>query len=263
MSQELISTLIPIALIGVIALVVGAIAGFLLAGLSGPAAPAAPKPSKHLVEAARLWRDRRSDKVSVEMDGKLYASAAELSVEQRATLAKAVDELQLWLSSEELMARALGGAQPGTAASTPLPEPSPRLPAEPLPLAPPPPVARAAGAPPPVILPPAEAAVKPPSLELGDILSRVFASDKTGSASKLVEKSIAAQVDEIVQERLPTSPFKNHLITVTDLPGGGLLVKVDGASYEGIGDVPDPEIRAFLRECVAEWESRPPDFRSP
>jgi hypothetical protein len=261
MSQELISTLIPIALIGVIALVVGAIAGFLLASLSGPAAPAAPRPSKQLVEAARLWRDRRSDKVSVEMDGKIYASAAELNAEQRATLAKAVDELQLWLSSEELMARALGSAQPGVAASAPLPEPSPRLPAELLPLAPPPPIARAGGTPPPVVLPPGEAPVKPPSLELGDILSRVFTTDKGASASKLVEKSIAAQVDEIVQERLPGSPFKNHLISVTDLPGGGLLVKVDGTSYEGIGDVPDPEIRTFLRECVTEWETRTENSR--
>jgi len=34
------------------------------------------------------------------------------------------------------------------------------------------------------------------------------------------------------------------------------LVKVDDARYEGVGDVPDPEIRAFLRQCVAEWENR-------
>lgn len=260
MSQELISTLIPIALIGVIALVVGVIAGLLLAGLSGPAAPAAQNRGKNLVEAARLWRERRTDKISVEMDGKIYRSAEELNAEQRAALAKAVDELQLWLSSEELMARALGSAQPSGAAGAPLPEPSPRLPAEPLPSAPPP-VARAGGTPPPVVLPPGEAPVKPPSLELGDILSRVFITDKGGSASKLVEKSIAAQVDEIVQERLPGSPFKNHLISVTDLPGGGLLVKVDGTSYEGIGDVPDAEIRTFLRECVTEWETRTENAR--
>jgi hypothetical protein len=69
-------------------------------------------------------------------------------------------------------------------------------------------------------------------------------------------KSIAAQVDEIVQERLPGSPFYNRAIKLMELPGKGLVVLVDGLQYEGVGEVADPVVQTFLRECVAEWERR-------
>ena len=250
MSQEFITTLLPIALIGLIALVVGAVAGFLLAGLSNPAAPAAPATGKSVTELARLWRDRRSGKISLEMDGMMFASAADMSPQQKAALTQVVDELQLWLTSDELVGRALGVTKTGASTGGPLPDPSPLAPVVAGAVA-----AKSAG--------PASSAgyltpepdVKPPSMQLGDILSSAFKPTK-GKTGPGPAKSIAAQVDEIVQERLPASPFKDHLIMVTEMPKGGLLVRVDQEHYEGIGDVSDPEIRQFLRDCVLEWERR-------
>lgn len=247
MSPELISTLLPIVVIGLIGLVVGALVGFLLAGLANPATPPEAKNNQAQIEVARLWRERRGGNLSIEMAGKRLKSAAELSAAQRDALAQAVDELQLWLSAEDVVERLLGSK--AEAAVAPLPDPSPLAPPSPQPASP---------ALPEVLLA-SEPEVKPPSLELRDILSRAFTvPDKTKSAPR-VGKSIAAQVDEIIQEKLPNSPFKNHLITMSDLPGAGLVVKVDDARYEGVGEVPDPEIRAFIRECVTEWELRAED----
>jgi hypothetical protein len=251
MSQEFISTLLPLILIGLIALVVGAIVGFLLAGLSTQVASPEPKRGKSLSELARIWRDQRSGKIALEIENRIVKSAAELSDGQREDLSRVADELQLWLGAGGLLVRA--GAAPEAEA---LPNPSPPAPAVAQPVKPVPaatePVAVEA-----LIAP--EMEVKPPSMDLTAILSRTFSPDKTKTARPM--KSIASQVDEIVQERLPNSPFHNHLITLTEAPGGGLLVKVDNARYEGVGDVPDPEIRAFLRECVEEWESRAANSR--
>jgi hypothetical protein len=244
--MELFSTLLPFALIGLIALVVGAVVGYVLASLSKQVATPEPNRSKSLSELARLWRDRRTGKVSIEMDGKMLSAAADLSAAQRASLTQVADELQLWLGADDLVGRAL--VPPAAVAAAVLPEPSPLAPAAAQP-------ARTAIKPvAPEALYAAEPEVKPPSMDVRDILARAFTTDKSKGAQPL--KSIAAQVDEIVQERLPGSAFKNHRITLTEMPGGGLLVKVDDARYEGVGDVPDPEIQAFLRECVAEWERR-------
>jgi len=41
-----------------------------------------------------------------------------------------------------------------------------------------------------------------------------------------------------------------------DSPSMGIQVFVDGQIFEGVGDVPYPDIQQFIRECVAEWERR-------
>jgi hypothetical protein len=250
MTQDLFSTLIPIALIGLIALVVGVVIGFLLAGLSNQSTQEKKDRSKSLFELARLWRDRASGKVMVEMSGKMFDAPDEMRADQKAALSKALDELQLWLDVDDLVARAIN--EP---VSSPLPEPSPLVSSESSPATPTAVSVISASAATKAIPHPAEPEVKPPSMQIGDIFSQVFSSEKSKTAIKPV-KSIAAQVDEIIQEKLPDSPFKNRIISVTDLPGRGLLVRVDDLSYEGIGDVADEEIRQFLRECVAEWERR-------
>ena len=248
MSQEFMTTLLPIILISLIALVVGAVAGFLLAGLSNAAAPVTPAKGKSLTELARLWRDRRSGKMTLELDGRLFTSAAEMNSQQKAALTQVTDELQLWLIGGERVERALNTTTPSTPAPEPLPEPSPLAPAVALTTVAANPVSPAGPAAP-------EPDVKPPSMQLGDILASALKPSK-GKMGPRPVMSIAAQVDEIVQEKLPASPFKDHLIMVTEQPKGGLLVRVDLENYEGIGDVTDPGIRQFLRDCVAEWERR-------
>jgi hypothetical protein len=90
---------------------------------------------------------------------------------------------------------------------------------------------------------------------VGDILARVI-SRETPKETPVRAKSIVAQVDEIVQRRLPDSPFAGRTIKLVDLPGGGMYVVVDGVQFAAVSDITDVGIREFLHDCVAEWERK-------
>ncbi len=66
--------------------------------------------------------------------------------------------------------------------------------------------------------------------------------------------SIVEQIDAVVQKRLPLSPFAEMEISLKDAPNGGVLVIINGQKYQGVDNVPDPEIRAFIRDCIQRWE---------
>lgn len=66
--------------------------------------------------------------------------------------------------------------------------------------------------------------------------------------------SIVEQIDAVVQQRLPFSPFAEMEISLKDAPNGGVLVFIGGQKYQGVDNIPDPEIRAFIRDCIQRWE---------
>jgi hypothetical protein len=234
--------MISIALIGLLGLGVGVVIGYILAGmrLSAPQS-GAPRP-KHLSEIARIWRDRRSGRMTVEMDGKNFLVHSQLGERQRAALTDLHTQFREWLGVTD---------QPKSNSSPPAPETA-HVPARPVETSPSRPLESFRAASP---NPQAEI-VRPPSMDVSDILSRAMVPDLPAKAPMAVFKSIASQIDEIIQERLPDSAFAGRDIRLHDLPDGGMVVMVNEKRYPGIGEVDDPAVRLFLQECIKEWERR-------
>ena len=69
-------------------------------------------------------------------------------------------------------------------------------------------------------------------------------------------RSIAEQVDEILQEMLMDSPLRSRAIRLLELPQKGMVVMVGLDQYAGVDAVPDEEIHSLIRSAVAEWERR-------
>ena len=68
--------------------------------------------------------------------------------------------------------------------------------------------------------------------------------------------SIVTQIDTILQARLVGTPLEERGIFLTQSPEGGVAVYVGLTRYNGIDEVPDPEIKAAIRAAISEWEDK-------
>lgn len=253
--MEVDPILIGLVLIGGIGLVIGLVVGLLLAALRSQGAKGAGRGSmdKSHVELLRVLRERRSKRLMIELGGKIYPTVMALSQAQRAGLRTLYQELQGWLETDAGREK-----PPREASEQPLLRETIPAPTSPLskelalnrqsPLTPiiptvPPLSGEALGR-----------EMHPPSLDVADILSEALGGGEV-KAPPETAKSLVAQVNEILQRRLPTSPFAGRAIHLAELPNGEVVVWVDGQRFSGVGEVSDPDVRRFLQECVAEWEA--------
>jgi hypothetical protein len=184
-----------------------------------------------LVEVAHLWRSRKTKRMIVELDEKIYTSASELSTDQQQRLAGSASVLLSWLAEGE-----------------PSKEPQPAAAAQPV--SPIQPAAAKEQARPMPAFPAQE--VKPVPARPLDAINRSFTSGPTQAVPKF--KSIAAQINEVLQARLPGSPFEAVGIHLIETPDQGVIVRVGSEEFAGVEAVPDPAVRAFIKAAVAEWE---------
>ncbi len=70
------------------------------------------------------------------------------------------------------------------------------------------------------------------------------------------EGSIVTQIDSILQARLAGTPLEDRGVFLTQSPEGGVTVYIGLTKYEGVNDVPDPEIKAAIRAAITEWEDK-------
>ncbi len=180
----------------------------------------------------------------LDLDGSYQASAESMTPRQRASILQISKELSSWAAAGDTASRLAAVTRPGLETIKPVAAPAPDGGLPPVKLTPQVPSSQ----------PPT---VKPASVEMGDIFANVISPEpKTGLAEEESPKSIVAQVNEILQEVLPKSPFRDRSIKLLEIPGRGMLVMVDGQGYEGVGDVPDPQVRQLIQNCVSEWEKR-------
>ncbi len=76
------------------------------------------------------------------------------------------------------------------------------------------------------------------------------------AAKKETALSIVQQIDEVLQGMLPGTPFEGKKIFISEDPRRGVIVRVENDIYEGIGSIPEGEVKQLLRSAVAEWERR-------
>lgn len=95
--------------------------------------------------------------------------------------------------------------------------------------------------------------MKRPSMNPVDVMSRALQSDvpKVNRPASMV-----AEIDEILQVNLAKRGMSKRAIRLMELPGKGMVVMIGLEQYEAVEDVPDPEVRALIRDSVSEWEQR-------
>lgn len=69
--------------------------------------------------------------------------------------------------------------------------------------------------------------------------------------------SIVAQIDTVLQARLENSPLADKGIRLIERTAlGGVEVYVGNQKYPSLDDVPDQEIKTFIRTTIEEWEKK-------
>ncbi len=225
------TNLLPVILLAGIGLIMGILVGILLAALRRTNNPASPKEAfpKGLKQSLRLWSDENGDVTVIETDKGSYYKVDELNQEQKTKIAKILSPLI-------------------NIANKPVPEIiSPQL--EPSPAYS---VSQSESVQPETLVSPVPPT--PPKQSLVDMIAS--ASRPAQRVAPEPTKSIAAQVDEILQSQIQGTSLENRAIRLMEIPGKGMVVMIGLDQYASVSEVPDPEIQAVLRKAVSEWEDR-------
>ncbi len=68
--------------------------------------------------------------------------------------------------------------------------------------------------------------------------------------------SMVQQIDAILQQHVINTQFANIGLSLEESSDGGVLVKIGERAYQGVGDVPDPQIKAVIQTAITEWEKK-------
>jgi hypothetical protein len=198
-------------------------------------------------EIARLMRDVKNQDLVVEMDGKTFNAAKELSSGQQHRLSFASIVLAKWLGQPTPDVSPALVEQPVAASPEAHLQESDWVPAETVPVQSPTPSI-------PAFITEPMPEVKPVSTSITDVVGGILTP--TPTLAPPVFKSIAMQINDILQTKLAGTPFETRGIAVNDAPDRGVVVTVDGEKYAGVKDVPDEEVRNLIRSAVMDWEKQ-------
>ncbi len=235
-------SLTPIIITGIVCILIGIAIGSMIASLTkdGKEKPAMlPLEEDDWLDLVTLVTDKEVKGSYPKFNGQVYQSEKELPDQERQILVKALREMHTWLGE---------------------PEPVAPVPVAPVPVVQAPPVVVAA----PVAIPAIveqEVLVQPtppPPAKLSMNPIDLFAKAIQGEVKPVnaAPKSIVAQIDEILQEKLKNLTMEKRGIRLVELPGKGMVVMVGLDQYGGVDEVPDPEIQQLIRSSAKEWEDR-------
>jgi hypothetical protein len=225
--------ILPLLFIAVICAAIGYALGMLISSLrSSKERPGKSLPAVDSRPFIKFQLPRVGAGWLLEIDGEKFSSPGELNAAHRNQLMQGITELRNWVVVEQnppppVVQSNTGSAANSSGSSTPSHPTEPAV---------------------------AEAEKNRVNLNPINVFARALQSDVKQADQP--NKSIAAQIDEILQEKLENTPLAQRAIRLMELPGKGMVVMVGLDQYDGVSSVPDPEIRDLIRSCVAEWERR-------
>ena len=241
-----------ILIIGLICVMVGLVSGLLLGRTGGTKTENSSLPPG-TKELARLWRNQRTGRLHVEVDGQVFRSIDEVNDARRKFLIQVYESLRSWLGE----AAQTQADRPSVPAAVARSEESNVANAAPLPptLSQTAPARFSSPGKTPVGQPKPNADPQRASLNPFGVFANVLRP--VPKHSTLPNLSIVAQIDEILQDKLNNFPAGGgQKIRLAERSDQGMMVVVGMQEYQDIDSVPDPAIRDLLKQCVAEWERR-------
>ena len=237
------SLFLPFLIVGAVFMIIGVLFGLIAANMTGSkqknetkndgSQPAARSSRPGLSEAGRIWQDA-SGKLLLEVDEELFATRFELPRSASGRPVQVAVALRSWL-----------GMGPGPS-GPPAAEQAPSA-ARPVQLT---------AVPAPISRPSQAGGTTPPSLKVGDIAASVVGGVPAKKVVAPTPTTMVGQIDQILQEKLPGSPLRDRGIRLVELPGAGMQVIVGVEHFDSVADVTDPEVKALIQQCVAEWEKK-------
>lgn len=190
----------------------------------GPGMPGSAAEQAGPVEILRVLRDPVGGRLTVRLRGEQADHVAAFNPGQKGQLRRVIDELNGWLETPVET-----GAAPADV------EEAPREPETPVPFA----------------------STLPEEPELADRLPfRKKPAPPKPEDPPQPPRSIAAQIDEILQEKLAQSSFAGQTVRLSEEPGGGLKIIVGDHHYQGIDEVAEEEVKALIKSAVREWNEK-------
>jgi hypothetical protein len=222
-----------ILLFTAIGFIVGAVVVYFVMLNRGPKTPDAgggepelPDERKNrFQEITGLWRERSGGKLAVWLDEKMTTDSQALDDMQRQRLESAGREFMTWLGAS--------AAPLERPPEKPAPEPAPSQPD--------------------ITPPPVEIAPRLVTLPVPASVAPAAAPDRP--------LSIVEQVNDILKEIVAGTPMEARLIRLSENPRQGVVVWVGTEHYDGVDNVPDPEVKAIIKQAGAEWERRTDKLR--
>jgi len=191
-----------------------------------PAPVIQPTPVTVKVDDPGLMRIKNeSGYLTLDLDGTRVDTSA-LTSDQRKRLIEMLNVIRPWLEGKPAVAPP---PAPVVTSISPSPQPRPVAPA------------------------PTPPTPKPAPQVAAPAASKSAAKEEP---SQPAPTGIVGQIDAILQARLLGTPLEGRGIYLSNSPEGGVIVNAGLNKYNGIDEVPDPEIKAALRAAITEWENK-------
>jgi hypothetical protein len=172
-------------------------------------------------EVLRIYRDKVSEKILLKIDERMIPTRVDLNKSQLILVDQVVHEAMDWIGIQ-IQPQPIPGIAPVAAMVAPL------------------------------SVTPAPEAVKSAPLPSYELPLRTM--EKGNPKEKPAARSFVEQIDDILQDMLELTPYKDQVITLAEDPKEGVIAWIGNKRFIGIDAIDDPDIQKLIKIAVAKWE---------